>query len=87
MMAREPKLIDYGNQAQSALKMQTCGHFDESMQDDVENWNEAKTDIAIIDGHIWMLGTQSRRQLKSLVEKALGIFLMETQMLVVPVVL
>ena len=81
MMAREPKTIDNGNQAQ------TCGHFDESMKDDIENWNETKTDIAIIDGHIRMLGTQSRRQLKSLVEKALGIFLMETQMLVVPVVL
>ena len=66
---------------------ETWGHFDETMQNDVENGNETEADVSVIDRHVRMLRTETGCQLKTFEVKPLRVLLMETQMLFVPVVL
>ena len=54
---------------------------------DVEDRNESKTNVAVINRQVWMLGILSCRQLKAFVVKTLGVFLMEAEVLVVPIIL
>ena len=57
------------------------------MDEDVEDGQQTQADVAIVNWHVRMLRLKTRHQLQAFVEKALGIFLVEVQMLLVPVVL
>ena len=57
------------------------------MDENVEDGQQTQADVAIVNRHVRMLRLKASHQLQAFVEKALGIFLVEVQMLLVPVVL
>ena len=57
------------------------------MDDDVQDGKESEANVTVINWHVRMLRIESYRQLETLVEESLGVLLVETQMLFVPIVL
>jgi len=83
------KLVQGAHDVQQILQQvpSTGRHLDESMNENVEDRKEAQTDVAVVNWHVRMLRLKASHHLQTLVEKTLGIFLVETQMFFVPVVL